>query len=150
MAPSNHWTGFCRYLDEGDFLKRDDIDGHIGWPITKSELDLFRAEAAEILGVGLLGEKKIDPFVKEVEFALSPPVRFGEKYLGLFERSKFANLCLNSNVVNLRAKSGRVSVVINGKKVGEVTGCKPSVGSIALQSEGSEVHFRRIMLKPLE
>ena len=54
------------------------------------------------------------------------------------------------NTCVITAKAGRVSVVINGKKVGEVTGCKPSLGSIALQSEGSEVHFRRIMLKPLE
>ena len=54
------------------------------------------------------------------------------------------------NTCVITAKAGRVSVVINGKKVGEVTGCKPSLGSIALQSEGSEVHFRRITLKPLE
>lgn len=54
------------------------------------------------------------------------------------------------NTCVITAKAGRVSVVINGKKVGEVTGCKPSLGSIALQSEGSEVHFRRIMLKPLK
>jgi hypothetical protein len=54
------------------------------------------------------------------------------------------------NTCVITAKAGRVSVVINGKKVGEVTGCKPSVGSIAIQSEGSEVHFRRIMLKPLK
>ena len=35
------------------------------------------------------------------------------------------------------------------KKVGEVTGCMPAKGCIALQSEGSEVHFRRITLRKL-
>jgi len=45
------------------------------------------------------------------------------------------------------SQSGRLSVEVNGKKAGVVTGAKPSVGSIALQSEGSIVHFRRIRLK---
>ena len=41
-------------------------------------------------------------------------------------------------------KDGTVTVWINGKKAGEVTQCRPSSGSIALQSEGQEIHFRRI------
>ncbi len=47
------------------------------------------------------------------------------------------------------SEQGRVTVVINGKKVGEVTGCTPSSGTIALQSEGSEIHFRQIWIKEL-
>ncbi|MCH7685944.1 MAG: DUF1080 domain-containing protein [Planctomycetes bacterium] len=47
-------------------------------------------------------------------------------------------------------KDGTVTVSINGKKLGTVTGCLPNTGCIALQSEGSEVHFRRITLKPLK
>ncbi len=47
------------------------------------------------------------------------------------------------------SQAGRLSVEVNGQKAGEVTGAKPSVGSIALQSEGSVVHFRRIRLKKL-
>ena len=54
------------------------------------------------------------------------------------------------NTCVITSKGGRVSVVINGKKAGEVTGSQPSRGSIALQSEGSEVHFRRVMLKVLK
>ena len=53
------------------------------------------------------------------------------------------------NTCLITAKDGRVTVVINGKKSGEVTGCKPSMGSILLQSEGAEVHFRKLILKPL-
>ena len=45
------------------------------------------------------------------------------------------------------SQGGRLSVEVNGRKAGVVTGAKPSVGSIALQSEGSVVHFRRIRLK---
>ncbi|MFG0335831.1 MAG: DUF1080 domain-containing protein [Maioricimonas sp. JB049] len=46
--------------------------------------------------------------------------------------------------------NGRISVMINGKKVGEVTGCDPRRGSIALQSEGSEIHFRQIWLRSFD
>lgn len=51
------------------------------------------------------------------------------------------------NVCRISSASGTLSVEINGRKVGEVTGCHPSKGGIALQSEGSEVHFRRIRIR---
>ena len=44
-------------------------------------------------------------------------------------------------------KDGTVAVWINGEKAGEVTECDPRRGSIALQSEGQEIHFRRIMIR---
>lgn len=47
------------------------------------------------------------------------------------------------------SRNGRLSVEVNSKKAGEVSGAKPSFGSIALQSEGSVVHFRRIRLRKL-
>ena len=47
------------------------------------------------------------------------------------------------------SQGGRLSVEVNGKKAGEVSGAKPSTGSIALQSEGSVVHFRRIRVRKL-
>ena len=47
------------------------------------------------------------------------------------------------------ADGGRISVEINGKPAGEVSGCKPAMGSIALQSEGSETHFRNMQLRLL-
>ena len=47
------------------------------------------------------------------------------------------------------SRGGRLSVEVNSKKAGEVSGAKPSSGSIALQSEGSVVHFRRIRLRKL-
>lgn len=45
--------------------------------------------------------------------------------------------------------SGRISIEVNGKRAGEVTGAKPSSGHLALQSEGSEVHFRRLWIRRL-
>jgi hypothetical protein len=51
------------------------------------------------------------------------------------------------NVCRISSIAGTISVEINGKQVGEVTGCRPSSGAIGLQSEGSEVHFRRIRIR---
>ncbi len=53
------------------------------------------------------------------------------------------------NSCEITSIAGRISVEMNGKKVGVVTGCMPQKGGIALQSEGSEVHFRRIRVREL-
>lgn len=50
----------------------------------------------------------------------------------------------------LTCRDGRIKVVINGKALGEVTGCTPQKGTIALQSEGSEIHFEKIWIRPLK
>lgn len=47
------------------------------------------------------------------------------------------------------SEGGKLSVEINGRKAGEVSGCQPSTGFIALQAEGSETHFRKLMLQVL-
>ncbi len=46
----------------------------------------------------------------------------------------------------ISSQNGTVTVTVNGVKQGEVTGCEPASGHIALQSEGSPVQFRRIQL----
>lgn len=49
----------------------------------------------------------------------------------------------------ITAVDGKVSVTMNGHKVGEVSGCMPQKGCVGLQSEGSEIHFRNVWIKPL-
>lgn len=51
------------------------------------------------------------------------------------------------NKCRILSRSGRVLVHINGEKAAEVTGCKPAKGCIAIQAEGSEVRFRRILVR---
>ena len=48
------------------------------------------------------------------------------------------------NTCQVTCRKGTITVTINGKKAGTVTGCMPRVGQIALQSEGSQVWFRNI------
>jgi len=42
-----------------------------------------------------------------------------------------------------------VTVVVNGQKLNEAHNCEVAPGRIALQSEGGEIHFRRVELVPL-
>lgn len=51
------------------------------------------------------------------------------------------------NQCRIVSLEGRIVVHINGKKAAEVTGCKPARGCIAIQSEGSEVRFRKITVR---
>jgi hypothetical protein len=44
---------------------------------------------------------------------------------------------------------GDLSLSINGEKVNEAHDCSVTPGRIALQSEGGEVHFRKVELTPL-
>ncbi|MCA9059487.1 MAG: DUF1080 domain-containing protein, partial [Planctomycetaceae bacterium] len=53
------------------------------------------------------------------------------------------------NECRIESRGGQLSVVINGEKAGEISGAQPAAGHIALQSEGSEVHFRRIRIRRL-
>lgn len=53
------------------------------------------------------------------------------------------------NECRVVSRSGRITIEVNGKRAGEVTGAKPSSGHLALQSEGSEVHFRRLRIRRL-
>ncbi|MFN9719561.1 MAG: DUF1080 domain-containing protein [Planctomycetota bacterium] len=53
------------------------------------------------------------------------------------------------NDCRMTCVGGDVTVWINGKGAGRLKAVTPRGGSIALQSEGAEVHFRRIRLRPL-
>ncbi|MEQ9409105.1 MAG: DUF1080 domain-containing protein [Fuerstiella sp.] len=50
------------------------------------------------------------------------------------------------NSCRIVSQNGRLTVEINGQKAGQTEGCRPASGHIALQSEGSETHFRRLRL----
>lgn len=50
------------------------------------------------------------------------------------------------NSFKITCKDGTIEVDLNGEKVGEVTGATPGKGFVGLQSEGAEIHFRKIMI----
>jgi hypothetical protein len=53
------------------------------------------------------------------------------------------------NVVECLCRQDRITVVLNGTVVNEVTDIDPRGGRILLQCEGSEIFFRRVELHPL-
>jgi hypothetical protein len=44
----------------------------------------------------------------------------------------------------------KLTLIVNGKKVNECTGCDQVAGQIGLQSEGAEIHFRKVEVTPIE
>jgi hypothetical protein len=53
------------------------------------------------------------------------------------------------NRVEVLAQGGHYTVWVNGQQINEATGVEVSTGPIGLQSEGGEIHFRRVTLTPL-
>lgn len=43
----------------------------------------------------------------------------------------------------------KLTLVVNGKKVNECTGCDEVAGQIGLQSEGGPIHFRKVEVTPM-
>ena len=99
-------------------------EGDKVWP-KSIQVQLHRPKAGSIFKIaGAMTDNKVDVM------GLSKPVNQWNRGL-------------------ITCKDGKISVVINGKKAGEVTGCMPKKGTIALQSEGSVIHFRNIWVKKL-
>lgn len=53
------------------------------------------------------------------------------------------------NTYEITFDGGDLTVVVNGEKVNEATDCDVLAGNIGLQSEGGEIHFRRIKVTEL-
>ena len=79
---------------------------------------------------------------------LSPSFSF---YLSLSLSLSLSDFIVISPRIKLKIESqdGIVTLHIDGKKHGPINGCNPAKGFIALQSEGSEIHFKNITMKEL-
>ena len=53
------------------------------------------------------------------------------------------------NTYEIIANGDTVTLIINGTEVNKATGCAPNSGRICLTSEGTEIHFRNMELRPL-
>ena len=54
------------------------------------------------------------------------------------------------NKYEITFNGGDLTLLVNGEKVNEATGCDVVAGRIGLQSEGGEIHFRKVQLTPIE
>jgi hypothetical protein len=53
------------------------------------------------------------------------------------------------NHYRVTANDGRITLTVNGHEVSGVSKCKPRKGYLALESEGSECHFKNLKIKEL-
>ena len=53
------------------------------------------------------------------------------------------------NEYEIIVDGGDVTLNVNGETLNAATGCERVAGTIALQSEGAEIHFRRVRLAPI-
>jgi len=104
---SNHWGGWCREMDAGNFEVREHVP-YSGWPISKADLDPYFAEAAKILHVhtpqvaDYLLQGETDPGLRKTAFRYSePPARLGEKYRQAVTDSDQLVCVLNANLVDI-------------------------------------------------
>jgi hypothetical protein len=54
------------------------------------------------------------------------------------------------NRYEITLDGGSLTVLVNGEKVNEATDCEVLAGPVGLQSEGGEIHFRKVELTPLD
>ena len=107
---SNHWGGWCRELDPYDFTPHP-FARLSGWPIAKSDLDPYQAEADAILDLPPppgWADLPIEPAGRDfrhVLFRFSPPTRFADKFHDEIAASDRISLFLNANLVDLRLDS---------------------------------------------
>jgi len=108
----NHWGGRVRSLDAHDFLDREGIP-HMGWPISKADLDPYQGGVDAILGVVPNSEAEVSPDMLEVQFGFSEVLHFGDRFRPLVERSDQRHLALHCRVTHLESapeRSARVHV----------------------------------------
>jgi hypothetical protein len=53
------------------------------------------------------------------------------------------------NEYEITCRGADIIVVVNGRKVNEGTGCNLTKGRIALQAEGTEIHFKDVTITPI-
>jgi choline dehydrogenase-like flavoprotein len=111
---SNHWEGRCRLLEPYDFEPHAFSEVN-GWPIRRSDLEPYSAEAASIVDLKPArpifdmfngASTSLIPF----QFQNSPPTRFGEKYKDPLTKSDKISVFLNANLVDLDLTDNRRQV----------------------------------------
>lgn len=114
---TNHWTGWCRPLDEIDFEERNWVPDS-GWPISKSDLRIHYERAAAVLElrghdfeprllIDRLRETELDatklrPDLLRVNmFRMSPPTRMGEKYQDEIRQARNVTCLVYTNAIDM-------------------------------------------------
>lgn len=154
---TNHWGGWCRPLDDVDFMPRSHV-AHSGWPINAETLTPYYQRAHDICQISagdydtqavLQGHQSAaldwptqstnaakHGFVNKL-FRFSPPTRFGKAYQQALTQAKNVRTLLNANAVSLGQQNNRITDVtiktLDGKKTAKV-----KAGKVVLAMGGIE------------
>ncbi len=108
---SNHWGGWCRTLDEFDFLEKPYCI-EATWPIKKADLARYEVSAANILEIQpefysrpVEWSNDVQKINYENDFS---PVHFSPKYHDFFVNQNHVDLVLNSSLVNLKLTNNQM------------------------------------------
>ena len=113
---SNHWQGWTRPLDSYDFKpKAASLKG--GWPIEKTDLDVYANEAKKILGIksfdqdsALDSQFSTDSWRRGSFTIVSPKMRnLRTRYFGDLASQKNLYVFLNSNLIAIDTEGERVT-----------------------------------------
>ena len=119
------------------------------WP-NSVEAQLFAGSAGDFWliadAAGKLPGLTIDPERKD------PKNKQGRHYFRIGKGEKIEKPFGEWNEYEIHCQDGNIKLMINGKLVnrGEATESSLKKGRIALQSEGAEIHFKDVELKPLK
>ena len=112
---TGHWEGKCRMLELSDFEARPWMP-HSGWPISRSDLEPYQAEAASIVDLQQPDDPPDPPCsqhaerFRRFEWRWSAPTRFGDKYCEELTASERIWLGINANLVDVRLTDDLKSV----------------------------------------
>jgi len=123
---TNHWSGWCRPLNDNAFTPRPSI-GYRGWPIKKSALDSYLSTALNILDIPAnvtwkpsqtIEQSSFNQSLKnsgfeEVYWNWSPPTRFKDKYLEELQSKTNLVISVNDSLINFNyTESGKITEAI--------------------------------------
>lgn len=93
---SNHWAGWCRALDDKDFLPKSWV-ADTGWPIRRSAIEPYLGEVSDILDLPPFeDDRPITEDVHWIQLIKSPAVRFAKKYRSEIAHDPRIALVLNT------------------------------------------------------
>lgn len=104
---SGHWEGKCRAFEDEDFAARPWVPGS-GWPINRADLAPYAAETSSILDLESTEDRpdlpmpQVEPRFRHIQWRMSPPTRFGEKFRDEMAASARITLGIRATLVDLR------------------------------------------------
>jgi len=108
------------------------------------QLDIWPRSLEVQLGAGDAGD--FWTIGETIEIAADPMPAQGRRIVNLTDGSE--KPIGEWNTMRIRCVGSSVTVWVNGDKVNEGRNCSVSRGAICLQSEGAEIHFRKVELRP--